>query len=55
MSLNVKTYEYANCRFQADRDLNAAVNDRKLCNRLSSKRFKACEEDVLQTPVSVLL
>ncbi len=31
MPLNVRTYECSNCGFQSDRDFNAAVNERKLC------------------------
>lgn len=41
--------------FRWIRDFEAAINERKLFNRLSSKGFKACEEDVLQTPLSGLL
>jgi len=44
--------ESANCGFQADRDFNAAVNERKLCNSLSSKGLEAWVVDKLQTAVS---
>ncbi len=31
MPLSVRTYKCSNCGFEADRDFNAAVNKRKLC------------------------
>ncbi|NES08405.1 MAG: transposase [Okeania sp. SIO2F4] len=31
MPLHERTYNCANCGFQAERDFNAAVNERKLC------------------------
>ena len=54
MPLHERTYNCANCRFQTDRDFNAAVNERKLCLGVGGvlTDFKPALEDKLQTAVS---
>ncbi len=51
MPLHERTYNCAECGFQADRDFNAAVNERKLCLGVCAvlTDFKPALEDKLQT------